>query len=209
MFQKAVAAVGGRSVQDPHRQKNLFLIIKFYLKHISPGCILEFGSYKGGSAIFMATLCRELFPEMKIYALDTFAGMPATDKGIDAHNAGDFADTSYEDLKLYIDQIGLTNLHLVKGQFENTTPSLLKECGPISLAHIDCDIFSAVSYSYNITRSAMCPGGYIVFDDATVSSCIGATEVVEHEVVARDGLRSEQLFPHFVFRSPFASDANQ
>ena len=47
----------------------------------------------------------------------------------------------------------------------------------------------------------MVPGGYLVFDDATVSSCIGATEAVESLVVRRDGLNSEQIFPHFVFRA--------
>jgi hypothetical protein len=47
----------------------------------------------------------------------------------------------------------------------------------------------------------MVPGGYLVFDDATVSSCLGATEAVEQILIRRDGLSSEQIFPHFVFRS--------
>ncbi len=201
LFQQAVAAADQRSVQDSFRQKNLFLLIKFYLKKIAPGCILEFGSYRGGSAIFMAKLCEAVLPGTQVFALDTFSGMPQTDKAVDAHSAGDFADTDFQELQAYIVAIGLTNLHLVRGPFDMTTPSLLGRCGPIALAHIDCDIRSAVDYSYNAIRSAMCPGGYIVFDDATVSSCIGATEVVEQQVIARDGLLSEQIFPHFVFRS--------
>jgi len=68
--------------------------------------------------------------------------------------------------------------------------------------HIDCDIRSAVAYSYNVVRPFTVPGGYLVFDDATVSSCLGATEVVEEQVVGRDGLRSEQIYPHYVFRAP-------
>jgi hypothetical protein len=47
----------------------------------------------------------------------------------------------------------------------------------------------------------MVEGGYFVFDDATVSSCIGATEVVEDLLIRRDGLNSEQIWPHFVFRA--------
>jgi hypothetical protein len=46
----------------------------------------------------------------------------------------------------------------------------------------------------------MVEGGYIVFDDALYSSCIGATEVVEETVIRRDGLNSEQVYPHMVFR---------
>ena len=200
LFQQAVAAVDGRSVQDTYRQKNLFLLIKFYLRKIAPGCIIEFGSYRGGSAIFMAHLCRALSPQTQVYALDTFAGMPETDRAIDAHSGGDFANTDFEELQAYVSQLGLSNLHLVRGPFEATTPNLLATCGPVALAHIDCDIRSAVAYSYNVVKPAMCEGAYIVFDDATVSSCIGATEVVEQDVIARDGLRSEQIFPHFVFR---------
>jgi hypothetical protein len=62
--------------------------------------------------------------------------------------------------------------------------------------------FGGLRDSHEVTKSAMAPGGYYVFDDATVSSCIGATEVIEDIVVARYGLQSEQIYPHFVFRHP-------
>ncbi len=45
----------------------------------------------------------------------------------------------------------------------------------------------------------MVQGGYIIFDDANVSSCIGATEAVE-EIIQRDCMYSEQIWPHYVFR---------
>jgi hypothetical protein len=47
----------------------------------------------------------------------------------------------------------------------------------------------------------MVKGGYVVFDDATVSSCMGATEIVEDLLIRRDGLNSEQIWPDFVFRA--------
>ncbi len=50
-------------------------------------------------------------------------------------------------------------------------------------------------------RARMVRGGYYVFDDATVSSCLGATEAVEELVVRRDGLHAEQIHPQFVFRA--------
>jgi len=77
----------------------------------------------------------------------------------------------------------------------------MEQAGKISLAHIDCDIAPAVKYSYEGVRPFMVDGGYMVFDDATVSSCIGATEVVEDLLIRRDGLNSEQIWPHFVFRA--------
>ncbi|MGD0002035.1 MAG: hypothetical protein ABSE21_18210, partial [Bryobacteraceae bacterium] len=74
------------------------------------------------------------------------------------------------------------------------------ECGPVLLAHIDCDIQSAVAYAYDAVKPRMAEGGYIVFDDAHSPSCLGATEAVEDLVIRRDGLSCEQIAPHFVFR---------
>lgn len=45
------------------------------------------------------------------------------------------------------------------------------------------------------------PKGYYVFDDAVSSSCIGAAEAVEEVVIREDGLLSEQIYPHRVFRA--------
>ncbi len=53
-----------------------------------------------------------------------------------------------------------------------------------------------------MVKPVMVPGGYLVFDDATYSSCLGATEAVESLLVRRDGLNSEQISPQFVFRYP-------
>ena len=95
----------------------------------------------------------------------------------------------------------------MKGLFADTAPAVLKEAGSLAMVHIDCDIYDAVKVSYDLSKPHMVPMGYYVFDDATVSSCIGAAEAVEELVIQRDGLFSEQIFPHFVFRKPAARDA--
>lgn len=203
LYQDALALSTGRTVQSEDNRMNMFLLLKFYLEKLAMGHITEFGSYKGGSAIFMAKVCQVLHPEMKVYAFDTFSGMPETDPDIDAHGAGDFNDVDYEELQEYIHSIGLTNLQLVRGLFDKTAPAILPEVGRIRMNHVDCDIRSAVQYSYDVAIPYMVEGGYIVLDDALFSSCIGATEVVEETIIRRDGLNSEQIFPHFVFRAPF------
>ena len=180
---------------------NIYLLLRFFLGKIPFGHIVEYGSYRGGSAIFMAYIVKKLYPGMKVFALDSFEGMPPTDKNVDAHNAGDFSDTGLDDLQARVDELKLSNMVLVKGFFENTNDGVMAQAGKISLAHIDCDIAPAVKYSYEGVKPFMVEGGYIVFDDATVSSCIGATEVVEDLLIRRDGLNSEQIWPHFVFRA--------
>jgi hypothetical protein len=48
----------------------------------------------------------------------------------------------------------------------------------------------------------MVSGGYWVFDDPMVSDCLGAAEAMEDLLIRRDGLNSEQVFSHYVFRQP-------
>jgi predicted O-methyltransferase YrrM len=183
---------------EPNRM-NIFLILKFFLPRLPPGNIIEFGSYRGGSAIFMGSVLREVLPGCKVYALDTFEGMPQTDPRVDAHSIGNFNNTSAEQVAESISKVGLENIILAKGLFEVSTPAVLRQAGPIALAHIDCDIRSGCNYARTIIQPNLVEGAYVVFDDATISSCIGATEAVE-QMVYESGVFSEQIWPHYVFR---------
>ena len=201
LYKEALALSSGRTVVSEDNRINLYLILRFFLGRIASGHIVEFGSYKGGNAIFMAYVADKLYPGMQVYSLDTFTGMPITDSAIDAHREGDFQDVDLDDLRTFAQVNGLKNLEFAQGLFQDTAPSILGQAQRISLAHIDCDIYSSVAYSYEAVKDYMVPGGYLVFDDATVSSCLGATEAVEQILIRRDGLNSEQIFPHFVFRA--------
>jgi hypothetical protein len=202
LYQEASALAVGRSLVSEARRMNLFLLMKFYLPWLGPGNIIEFGAYRGGNAAFMAFVASRLLPGTHVFALDTFNGMPATDRAIDAHNRGDFGDANLDEIRAFSRDQGLDNLHFVPGLFEDVAPGVMTAHGAFTMAHIDCDIYSAVACAYETLRGAMVPGGYIVFDDATTSSCIGATEAVEQLAIRRDGLSSEQIYPHFVFRAP-------
>jgi hypothetical protein len=201
LYRDAYAVAADRTIVAEDNRMNMFLLMRFFLGAIPFGHVVEYGSYRGGNAIFMAYVAKQLYPGMKVFALDTFAGMPATDKAVDAHNAGDFGDSDLAALRERVDALGLDNLELVQGLFEDTNASVMARAGSVSLAHIDCDIAPAVRFAYEGVRPFMVQGGYMVFDDATVSSCIGATEVVEELVIRRDGLHSEQIWPHYVFRA--------
>jgi predicted O-methyltransferase YrrM len=201
LYKDAFANASDRTIMSEENRMNIFLILRFFLNKIPFGHIVEYGSYRGGSAIFMAHVAQKLYPDMKVFALDSYEGMPQTDKNVDAHNAGDFSDVDLDKLQERVNYLKLDNLVLVKGLFENTSHRVMKQAGKISLAHIDCDIAPAVKYSYEAVKPFKVDGGYLVFDDATVSSCISATEVVEDLLFRRDGMNSEQIWPHFVFRA--------
>ncbi len=201
LYQRARKFAKGRSIMTIERQMNLFLLIRFFLKDLASKNIIEFGTYNGGNAFFMAALLRELYPEAKVFALDTFEGMPDVDQSLDNHRRGDFGDANLQRIQRQAEAYGLTNLTLVKGLIQDTADTVYEVGAPFGLAHIDVDIYSAVKYSQDSVWAHMTPGGYVVYDDATVSSCIGATQAVEELVIDRH-VHSEQIFPHFVFRVP-------
>ncbi|MDH4235668.1 MAG: TylF/MycF family methyltransferase [Nitrospira sp.] len=201
LYKEALALAAGRTVVSEDNRINLFLIAKFFLPKLESGHIVEFGSYKGGNAIFLAHVAKNTCPGMTVYSLDTFSGMPPTDSALDAHQEGDFRDVDLNELRRYAQGCGLENLEFIQGLFQDTANAALAKAGKVALAHIDCDIYSSVSYAYEIVKDRMVRGGYLVFDDATVSSCLGATEAVEQILIRRDGLSSEQIFPHYVFRA--------
>ena len=195
--------VGRRTIVIPARLMNLFLLIKFFMPQIIPGAgaIIEFGSYRGGSAMFMALLVKRLNLPIKVYGLDTFEGMPETSAEHDLHKAGDFSDAFLDEVNAYKNSLYLDNLEFIKGLFQDTAGDVL-QCSPrVCLAHIDCDTYDSVAYAYEAVKPRMTHGGYYVFDDATHPTCLGATAAVEDLLIRRDNLNCEQIYPHFVFRA--------
>ncbi|MGA9853583.1 MAG: TylF/MycF/NovP-related O-methyltransferase [Gammaproteobacteria bacterium] len=203
VYQKCIKSVSGRTIIAEAKAVNIYLMIRFYLAAYSEGSIFEFGAYRGGSSMFMALLCKELDLNFHIYALDTYEGMPETDKDVDLHSKGDFANVDLVEIQSFAGTLGLDNITFLKGYFQDTAEKALASAKPVVLAHIDCDIYEAVKYSYSVVKPCMHKnGGYLVFDDPLVGSCLGAFQAVEELVIGRDHLFAEQVYPHLVYRYP-------
>jgi len=200
-FQSAAKLAEGRSVVGIDKLMNLFLLVKFFLPKLPFGHIMEFGSFRGGSAFFLASLAARFLPGARVYALDTFSGIPESDASVDAHGAGDFDNTDFDEIASSAKRFGLHNLRLVRGKFSDTAGTAIAEAGTLALVHIDCDTHESVKFAYQVSKRCLVHGGYFVFDDSIGSSCIGATQAVEQEVIQRDKRLSEQIFPHHVFRN--------
>lgn len=191
------------SLLTPAKLMNLYLLIKYGLPQLKAGDIVEFGSYKGGSAIFMASLLRSQGSSARVFALDTYAGMPETDAVRDLHHKGDFIDTNIDEFRSAIRSNGLEAwVTPVQGVFSDTFPSLVADGRKIALAHVDCDIYDGVKYAINESKPHMVADGYIVFDDPLHGSCLGAMQAIEETLLHEDRLFSEQMYPHPVYRYP-------
>jgi predicted O-methyltransferase YrrM len=200
LYQEALRAATNRTVMSVDRLKNLFLIVAVFFDALESRNIIEFGCYRGGSVLFFATLLKRLYPKAKVYGLDTFKGMPASTRELDLHGEGEFADTSIEDIRKAARKLRLDNVILVQGLVQDTFPSGAPRDARFGLAHIDLDLYAPIKYVQDAVWDRMAPGGYVVYDDATASTCIGATQAVE-ELIADRRVHSEQVFPHFVFRA--------
>jgi len=187
----------------PSKLMNLYLLIRFGLPEIEAGDIIEFGSFRGGSAIFMGSLLRSFGSQAQIFALDTYAGMPETDAVRDMHRKGNFSQTNIDEFRRIINDNGLGDIVIpVQGVFVDTFPGLVADGRKISLAHVDCDLYDGVKYAIEASRPHMVKDGYFVFDDPLHGSCLGAMQAIEETLLHEDRLFAEQMFPHPVYRYP-------
>jgi Macrocin-O-methyltransferase (TylF) len=194
------AAQDRGSLLSEQKLANLYLIIRYAISH---GDIFEFGSYGGGSAVFIATLLKGLGRSNKILAFDTFEGMPFVDTVRDLHSAGDFADAKLDGLMTYIEKKQLHNhIQIVQGRFDQTLPDILAGSNRPSLLHVDCDLYEPVKYCIRSCLPYLNSGSYIVLDDPLHGSCIGAFDAVQELLIRELGLYAEQTYPHLVYRFP-------
>ena len=206
IYQAALRAAQDRgSLLTLHKLANLYLIIRYAMPEDS-GDIHEFGSFSGGSAVFMGTVLKLLRRPAKVYAYDTFEGMPETDAVRDMHHKGDFTDTGYAALLDYIAEKELGgHVQTVKGEFNRTLPDILAGGGTVGLMHVDCDIYEPIKYVVRACLPAMSPAAHIVFDDPLHGSCLGAFDAVQELLIRELELTAEQAYPHLVFRYPAIS----
>ena len=138
----------------------------------------EVGSWRGGSAYFTASICRDLLGrDVEFHIFDTFEGHPGVinSSELDAnHKEGLFSDTSFETVKQYLDKFKVL-IH--KGEVSKNLN--LVETTQFFFAHIDTDLFFSTKVCIEFFFPRMITGGVIVIDDYGTSTCPGVKKVVD------------------------------
>ena len=195
----AIKATRGRSIVTVEKLMNLFLIVKY--SEIREANIIEYGSFQGGGALFLAALAKRLRTDCKVFALDTFEGMPGTHEELDRHRAGGFSDVDLQGFEQAREEEGLDNLIILRGLFQDTVGLIAPEDRRFFLSHVDCDVYNSAVFSIEFSKRHAVPGSYNTLDDPLASDCIGAMQAAEERLV-QQGLFVEQVYPHFVYRYP-------
>jgi O-methyltransferase len=134
------------------------------------GEVWECGVYRGGTAMLLGDKLAGSGKTLRLF--DTFAGMPETDRTIDAHAAGDFSDTSAAAVATRV-----PGAVFHEGLIPDTFKGL--ENTKIAFAHVDVDIYSAVLACCEFIYPRLVVGGFMVFDDYSFPSCVGALKAVD------------------------------
>lgn len=196
--------------------------LRFLYKHVrdnalqGDGDILEFGTFRGASALALALILRELGSSKTVFAFDTFSGFPSLSSN-DTHGAfqasgsfspkflddrerylrarsiavgdglyastvpriGDFSETSVDLVRKKIDYLGLNNIELVVGRFEETVPDFFAKHSvgqadhlppsgggrKVSACNIDCDLYDGYRTILPFVYGQLSVGGYIHLDE--------------------------------------------
>ncbi len=141
----------------PSRDQVLELAVQ--LARPVPGHIVEFGVFQGRSTrtirdeLWMSRVWDRRQRGKRIYACDSFCGLPAAYENLPA---GNFATPVPR----------LTGVRIVKGFFEDSlTPELAREVGKVSLAHFDADLESSTARALDWVTPLLQPGSLLVFDE--------------------------------------------
>lgn len=158
------------AVDCPHQQNEVISFINTILsipQHIE-GCIIEAGSYKGGSTAKFSIAAK--ISNRRLVVFDSFEGIPEHNEPCAKSIFGDevfFSQGSYcgtlEEVKRNIDRFGeLEVCEFIKGWFDNTMP---KFSSPIVAIYLDVDLASSTRTCLKYLYPLLVPGGVLYSQD--------------------------------------------
>jgi len=137
-----------------------------------PGDFAEAGVWRGGCCILMrGILAANGIRDRKVYAVDSFAGLPPPnphefpqDEGLNLHLYPELA-VSLEEVKANFERYGLLDEQVVfvRGLFQDTLPLLDAE--RFALIRLDADLYESTTAALEALYPKLSPGGFLILDD--------------------------------------------
>ena len=150
----------------------------------TPGAFVEIGAYRGGSAYFLARAVEHFATaDRRLHVVDTFEGHPdfVTESDLRWHPPGHFGDTSYDDVKSYLE--GFEHVTVHKGAFEDVHHNITER--RFCCVHIDVDTYISTKNCLDFFDMHMSSGGIVVLDDFGASKCAGVKQAADEFVSSR------------------------
>lgn len=156
--------------------------VVYAIKNNLQGVLLECGTWRGGCAVAMLMIQRELFGKVvkPVYMLDSFEGLPVVDQrdgplaaawqaGADKEKFFDNCKAAQEDLEnlLKRHQFREGEYRLVRGWFDQTVPSLADALAAqgIAVLRLDGDWYASTEVALKHLCPITCENGVVIVDD--------------------------------------------
>lgn len=163
------------------RIANLYTLARNVQKRRLPGAFVECGVWRGGCTAVMAWVANREGIGRRIYAFDSFEGLPEPTES-DGAEAASYAEgkvsgslapigacvSSYENFeKLFFELLRLDRQHVEvrKGWFQHTVPQEALKIGPIAILRLDGDWYESTKVCLEHLYDHVVPGGFVVIDD--------------------------------------------
>jgi glycosyltransferase involved in cell wall biosynthesis/predicted O-methyltransferase YrrM len=175
-FQALLAAVRHYTVLSQERLFSLYSLAKQICLDDIPGDFVECGTYRGGSAALLAAVVKRYSVRpRRVYAFDTFAGMPEPTEvdryqGIAANDtewgAGTLNAPMDEYLAVVCQALDVQEVVVpVPGLFAETLPVYRQKIGEIALLHADGDWYESTWEIFDRLFDLVVAEGFIQIDD--------------------------------------------
>jgi O-methyltransferase len=149
-----------------------------------PGHFAETGIWRGGCCIMMrAVLAAHRIADRKVYAFDSFEGLPPPnakdypeDKGLNLNEHREFA-VGLDQVRDNFSRYGLLDgqVEMIKGYFDQTLPTF--DGGPFALIRLDGDLYESTHLALEHLYPKLSPGGFVVIDDyGCIPQCAKAVD---------------------------------
>jgi hypothetical protein len=153
------------------RLSKLYEIAVNLSKERIDGGFVECGVCNGGSAGVVAKVLKS-DKNRHVWLFDSWEGCPTPTPYDVAYTGqqgerGEATGSEEKVKELLFKRLLLSpnNIHLVKGWFEDTIPSVKEDIGKIAFLHLDCDWYKSVKFCLENLYDEVTEGGYVVIDD--------------------------------------------
>lgn len=196
-YRASLLSLKARNFQSCLNLNKLTLLALFTYFCPSDHDIIEVGAYQCGTTMLMAKIIQRMKKQSKIYALDTFAGMPAASsqdkEGNIYYDTGMFTDSN---LHAILNRIKQEQIHpqitLVPGLVEKTLPTI--PANKIHFMFLDTDQYSGTKAGIEAMLARSDSSWFIIVDDTSVT---GVDRAIEEALAKNRALKRGKVFHNF------------
>lgn len=153
-----------------------------------PGVVIECGSYRGATGLFLALLGRMHNLTQKVLLLDTFTGGPELSSYDTGRRPDEFAldGDPVGRIQQQAEMLGVKErIEIHQGLFADTFATLSPRPLAFAFAHIDANLYQSTKEACHFTIPRVSEGGIVVFDDYNGVCDLGARLAIDEYLKAK------------------------